>query len=717
MVDISIKLKLKDGTYLEFDKQEIKNIESLSQSTPDASSIFYGIVSSSGSIEILDYDDDIYNYIQNKLIDVSSIDIDIYINNNIVFKHVSSNSEYLINERILKITITDILLSWKNISVAEITSQNELNAYELLSNIFSTININDIDSFLTGYTLDKDTNWVSIKTYLQSIRILHPYLPSASFYDDIEKVCVLAQLNCRLKDDGTIVFENARPIDSLSNVINIPKRNQYSKLNYSILLKNLYDTVEYNSYSVDLSTSPVSVTSSECFVLDYTKSIFSIYITEEAIHGSDRSYLEIRSNIKLYEYDKIYYNEEEAVVGEDSSFYDGYWVTDINVDNDGYFYATQRQWLHDITLYRANTHRDINLSKNIINIKTSEIFSNSTWITAMPIPEIFCYNIFYDYRDGISDANITVSFSDYYDTNNNKVIDGSLGQILKVGDIVKIEGIDKYWRITSRKLRKKGCPFLDLNLIEVKDAVHKYSYYSSLVFSTIDYKTSVSAANTTISGDIVIPQYVIVNKRVVTPYFIDDFHNCTLITSVDIPKGAVYIANSAFIGCSNLISVNIPDTVKTISNNAFKNCSSLIQIDLPDEITDIYSETFAGCNSLQSIKLPKNLTRINDAAFSNCSSLTSIKIPSSVNYIASYSIVPALNVFYRCTNLIEVTVDSLYVYNNLTSNDALGFLAYNATTINILASIDDGSNTFLNNNYTVEQITIDGVEYNSYTTT
>ena len=53
--------------------------------------------------------------------------------------------------------------------------------------------------------------------------------------------------------------------------------------------------------------------------------------------------------------------------------------------------------------------------------------------------KLFLKNILNDYKDGIINAKLTVICGDYYDINGNKVIDWQKGEVLQVGDIVRVD--------------------------------------------------------------------------------------------------------------------------------------------------------------------------------------------------------------------------------------------------------------------------------------
>lgn len=128
-----------------------------------------------------------------------------------------------------------------------------------------------------------------------------------------------------------------------------------------------------------------------------------------------------------------------------------------------------------------------------------------------------------------------------------------------------------------------------------------------LVFTQISGKNgecSVTAANESITGDVVIPSTILK----------DD--------------GNIY----------NVIS---------IGNYAFDCCNSLTSVKIPSSVTSIGRGAFIYCNSLTSAKIPSSVTSIGDRAFFTCGTLTSVEISSSVTAIGTYA-------FAYCTQLKTV---------------------------------------------------------------
>ena len=105
-------------------------------------------------------------------------------------------------------------------------------------------------------------------------------------------------------------------------------------------------------------------------------------------------------------------------------------------------------------------------------------------------------------------------------------------------------------------------------------------------------KCYISAASTSISGDITIPSSVYYNGKTYTVVYLNNFFNCTNLTSVVIPNTVSDIGN-AFVGCTNLTSVVIPSSVTNIAScgvsagltlGAFAYCTNLKDVTVNWEI-------------------------------------------------------------------------------------------------------------------------------------
>lgn len=124
---------------------------------------------------------------------------------------------------------------------------------------------------------------------------------------------------------------------------------------------------------------------------------------------------------------------------------------------------------------------NISESKNPAKITINNLISDKTVINNIEIVDIIKNNILSDYSNGISNASITIVCSSYYDVNGNLVKDWSKGEIIQVGEIVRIDkdnegnsasnykdGAPRLWRVIGRTFRKQGVPLIDLELQEIR---------------------------------------------------------------------------------------------------------------------------------------------------------------------------------------------------------------------------------------------------------
>ena len=148
---------------------------------------------------------------------------------------------------------------------------------------------------------------------------------------------------------------------------------------------------------------------------------------------------------------------------------------------------------------------------------------------------------------------------------------------------------------------------------------------SPLVFDLVGSSAySVRAANTSISGNIEIPQTY--NGKPVVVIQNSAFKDCSSLTSILIPNSIKSIGINAFENCSNITETTIPEGVTLIGNNTFLGCEKLASVTLPTSLENIGANAFAGCTSLTSIVLPKNVAEIGANAFANCSKLATIEV-------------------------------------------------------------------------------------------
>ncbi len=218
------------------------------------------------------------------------------------------------------------------------------------------------------------------------------------------------------------------------------------------------------------------------------------------------------------------------------------------------------------------------------------------------------------------------------------------------------------------------------------------------------------------------------------------FKGCSGLTSITLPSSLTSIGMYAFSGCNGLtgeLDLSNLTSLTSIGRNAFAGCRNLTSITLPSRLTSIGMFAFSGCRNLTSIIveegntvyhsegnclietesntlvlgcknsiIPSYITSIGEYAFEYCDGLTSITLPSSLTSIGS-------DAFRNCSRLREVIIDSEYVYTNTTSTSACGGLFRNSsiTTVKVLASLDDGTNSYITANFS--NVTTEG-DYTVY---
>ena len=209
------------------------------------------------------------------------------------------------------------------------------------------------------------------------------------------------------------------------------------------------------------------------------------------------------------------------------------------------------------------------------------------------------------------------------------------------------------------------------------------------------------------------------------------FHSCTKMTKFVMEEGVTYLGWAALFGCSSLTDVSIPETITggNIATWAFGACTSLESIELPSKLTNLKKRTFSGCTSLKSIELPEtvttlgdrvfigctalesvklsNITAILEQTFNNCPKLTSITIPETVTSIGDLA-------FRLNSSLKTVYIDSATIAAGLTGNAVYGNMIKWAETIAIRADIENVPSYVTSNYKTVGSVTVDGVEYITY---
>lgn len=229
---------------IQLENRDIKSLESLSQSTGQPESIFYGCVPSSGSASINDRKGEFYDYIKNGVISNSNSAIDLFVNGKKVQTHIATDSDYDLGGRVFSLDLENKLSLYDNIMYEGYPyTGNSQSLYDIFEGFATSVGFADqIEKMLSTeieYTVDGENYVGKVADYFDAIIIPYPYIERGTVRETLDKFCTLAQLNLIEDDNGDLIFVQARPIRTGSErVLVIPAKNQMSSIDRNIIVKN-----------------------------------------------------------------------------------------------------------------------------------------------------------------------------------------------------------------------------------------------------------------------------------------------------------------------------------------------------------------------------------------------------------------------------------------------------------------------------------------------
>lgn len=248
--------------YIEIDKTSgLKSVDSTSQSSTDTTGIFYGTVENRGSLEILDKTGELVDMLKDGIIDNSNTKIEVVANNESVQTHISTDSTYNANSKIMSLDLGNRLnsldiLKYKGYNYPDHSERLSVLFFDVLSNLRyalfgkdKELTQDEFKEMLSAKYDVKDT----LYDYLYSINVEYPVIePNRTYREVIDEICTIAQMQMYITDEDNVYFVSARPknFDEDAVKIHIPKKNMFSQLDYSVVLKNKYDGVEISQTNV-----------------------------------------------------------------------------------------------------------------------------------------------------------------------------------------------------------------------------------------------------------------------------------------------------------------------------------------------------------------------------------------------------------------------------------------------------------------------------------
>lgn len=316
--------------YLDLDKSWIDEVNSLTQSTSDSSTIQYGVLANSGSTKIRDLNGELKDYVQDNVIPNADVPIEVYINDNKIQSHISDDTNYDSDDKILNIQLTNFIENIESIIIPEIKMTENINAYQLLNEILTSVG-------LQSYLSEMAQN--DIEIYLKNINLGYIHLESNNLIYILNYFCELIQCNLLLDDNGILRFVNGRPIESNTknnNWIKIPKSFMINNLKDTLILKNKIKSISFDEIQYNRKDRYLPALESQSGEIDKLNE----YIKEASIWYSD------------------YFNDEKSILDNDSYTQEKY----IDSSGNEWNICYRKEKLQNYTRCLTNT--------NILDLKS-----------------------------------------------------------------------------------------------------------------------------------------------------------------------------------------------------------------------------------------------------------------------------------------------------------------------------------------------------------
>lgn len=328
--------------YIEIDKTSgLKSVDSTSQSSTDTTGIFYGTVENRGSLEILDKTGELVDMLKDGIIDNSNTKLEIVANNETIQTHISTDSTYNTNSQVMSLDLGNRLssldiLKYNGYDYPDHSERLSVLFFDVLSNLryalFGTDKALTQEEFREMLSGKYDSSR-TLYDYLYSIEVEYPVIEANKTYREvIDEFCLVAQMQMYIDDEDNVRFVSARPknFDEDAVKIHIPKKNMFSQLDYSVILKNKYDGIEISRTVVNdelkyneklVTTEPIDSR------IIQNQMINSYYPSSDVVYNIDTDVSGI--NILNLEYKTV----AVSLSGIKGYYLDGSFKIPINSDN------------------------------------------------------------------------------------------------------------------------------------------------------------------------------------------------------------------------------------------------------------------------------------------------------------------------------------------------------------------------------------------------
>jgi hypothetical protein len=365
MANVVLKFNTDGENGFNLDDGDIVKLNSLSQSTPDASGINYGCISNTGSVGFVDYNGNIANMIDDGTLPSSNTNVDLFFNGSKVQSHITTDSSYDENSKTLNLSLSNTI---KDLSTRLFSGYNYPNetksAYDLLYAVINEWFGRELDEYNEFVPMLSDTifyngmsRYTSINKYLSYIKIKYPVIePNQTFESVINQICSLAQIQLYIDNEGNFKFISGRPVASVDKIIHIPLRNICSDFSKDVFVKNKYDNVELQEVLVSDITeanelcyswnsqehkNEYTISKDEDIKADYYANVGLGTAPEDAYRYSNVT-------LTYYEFDVTFDKESNNNLNEIKDVYDG-----VNYNGEPYI-SYSVDYLHETGKMKFN---------------------------------------------------------------------------------------------------------------------------------------------------------------------------------------------------------------------------------------------------------------------------------------------------------------------------------------------------------------------------
>ena len=259
MAKVRVEIQKTDGTFLSvLNRGNLESLESLSQSSSSPSTTSYGAISNTGIIDISDNNKDILKMIETGEIDPSNTVINIYNNGKLIQKHIALDSDYDLSEVRFSIPLSNVLNNLDGLLYKGWDYKlEEVSAYDILYDVINTLFGGNVSKSAFNSMLDSQVivndRVETMKSYTENLLIRYAVIEYGKTYREVlDSLCTIMQARMFIDDNGELKFVSARPIfsaEDAGSVISITRKDVYTPLNRSVILKNKYDAVEMSEYN------------------------------------------------------------------------------------------------------------------------------------------------------------------------------------------------------------------------------------------------------------------------------------------------------------------------------------------------------------------------------------------------------------------------------------------------------------------------------------